>query len=358
VTASLSSLDVTEGGNDDPGDVGGGRRLLSVAEIQLVLREVQTRGSRRVAAGIGESSKRLENGNFEQPAIKSERVPTARRPRGARANAPALGWGNTEGGETACRGDSASGTRQQPPHSGALEASCIRVLAAHAGAGASTVAVLISDAAAAVGRRVHLVDTAHPSRSGLVAAASEEVGIDATGTWRRGLRTGVTIDRRTTEMASAGWPVPPAGDGPAVTVVDLGLAAPEELTRLLAGDRTRLVVVCRPTVPGVRLTEHVLDQLAPQPVVVTAVGPSRWPGEVTASLGPRLRALRAAGRVVPVPMDRHLEVAGPTSFPLPKALRSAGRLLLELLDDSHPGAVARWSATTTDLVPTPEETHR
>jgi hypothetical protein len=357
VTAVLPTLDGTDGGDHDSGDVEGHRRLLSVAEIQQVLRELQARRPRAVAAGIGATSRRAENRNAQQPALQSGHVPATRRPRRARANFPDPGWGDTERGTPARGGDSASGIRQQPPHSGALEAGCIRVLAAHAGAGASTVALLISDAAAAGGRRVYLVDTAHPSRSGLVAAASEELGTDSTGMWRRGMRTGVTIDRCATEVAPGGWPVAPAGDGPAVTVVDIGLAAQKELIRL-AGDRNRLVVVCRPTVPGVRLTEQVLDRLAPQAVVVAAVGPSRWPGEVTASLGPRLRALRAAGRVVPVPMDRHLEVAGPTSSPLPRPLRSAGRSLLELLDESHPGDVARSPATTTAPVPTPEETRR
>jgi hypothetical protein len=357
MTAPLSTPDVTGGGDDDPVGASRNRRSLSVAEVQEVLREVQARGSRRAAAGIGASSQRSDNGNLQHPAVKSERVPSARRPRAAGATAPAPGWGDTEGRQPARRGDSASRARRHGLPSGGLPAGWIGVLAAHAGAGASTVALVISDAAAADGRQVHLVETAHPCRSGLVAAAFEELGTDVTGTWRRGLRTGVTIDRRATDMAPSGWPVSPVGDRPALTVVDLGLAAPEELTHLSA-DRTRLVVVCRPTVPGVRLTEQVLGQLASQPAVVAAVGSSRWPGEVTTSLGPRLRALRATGRVALVPMDRHLEVAGPTSSPLPKPLRSAGRSLLQLLDDSCPGAVAPTSATTTNPVPTPEESRR
>jgi hypothetical protein len=219
------------------------------------------------------------------------------------------------------------------------------------------VALAISDAAAVADRRVHLLDIAARPRSGLIAAASEELGTDVTGAWRRGLRTGVTIDRRATDAAPGGWPVPPIGDGPAVTVVDLGLAAPEVMTRL-AADRTRLVVVFRPTVPGVRLTEQLLGQLVRQPVVFAAVGPSRWPGEVTASLGPRLRALRAAGRVVPVPTDRHLHVSGPTSSPLPRSVRSAGRFLLELLDDRHPGKATPSSAAATHPAWTSEGTHR
>jgi hypothetical protein len=219
------------------------------------------------------------------------------------------------------------------------------------------VALAVGDAAAADGRRVHLIDRAHPSRSGFVAAASEELGTDVTGAWRRGLRSGVIIDRRATDVEPGDWPVPPVGDGPAVTVVDLGLAAPENLIRL-AADRVRPVVVCRPTVPGVRLTEQLLDQLARRPVVVAAVGPSRWPGEVTATLGPRLRALRAEGRVIVVPTDRRLEVTGLTSSPLPKPVRSAGRLLLERIDDSHPGGAARSSAAITDPVRTSEGTRR
>jgi hypothetical protein len=218
-----------------------------------------------------------------------------------------------------------------------LEAGWIAVLAAHAGAGASTVALAIGDAAAAEDLPVHVIATAHLSRSGLVAAASEELGTDVTGAWRRGIRAGVTLDRRATDLAPAGWPVPPVGDGSALTVVDLGLTVPENLSRL-AADRALPVVVCRPTVPGVRLTEQLLGHLAHRPAAIAAIGPSRWPGEVTSSLGPRLRALRAAGRVVPVPTDRRLQVTGLGSSPLPKSVRSAGRQLLGLLDGTRPGA--------------------
>jgi hypothetical protein len=200
------------------------------------------------------------------------------------------------------------------------------------------VALVVSDAAAAEGWRAHLFDTAHPARSGLVAAASEELGTDVTGAWRRGLRAGVTIDRRATETAPGKWPIPPIGDDEALSVVDLGLADAENLR--LAADCSRPVVVCRPTVPGMRLAEQLLEQLARQPIVV-AVGLTCWPGEVNASLGPRLRALRAAGRVVPMPMERRLQVTGLTSSPLPTGVRAAGRALLELLNDGHPGAVAR-----------------
>jgi hypothetical protein len=104
----------------------------------------------------------------------------------------------------------------------------------------------------------------------------------------------------------------------------------------------------------VRLTEHVLSQLAEQPVVVAAVGPRRWSGEVNASLGPRLRALRVTARVVVVPTDRRLEVTGPTHGPLPKPVRTAARALLGLLLDADPGV----AAASPPSAPTPRGTRR
>ena len=345
MTMALSTFEVTDRDDLHSVAVDGDRRLLSVAEIQQVLRELQTQPAPPAPSAFGDPSQHADSGEGEQPARGSEQVPSGRRPRRSNGGAPAQGWGDT-----------ATGTRLAGGDEPALEAGWVAVLAAHAGAGASTVALALGDAEAADDRPVHLIDTVHPARSGLVAAASEELGTDVTGAWRRGLRNGLTIDRRAADLAPANWPVPPVGDGPAVTVVDLGLAVPENLARL-AADRARLVVVCRSTVPGVRLAEQLLGQLAPQPAAIAAIGPSRWPGEVTASLGPRLRALRAAGRVVPVPMDRRLEITGPNSSPLPKSVRSAGRQLLELLDGTRPRrspVVSRRQGP----VSSPEETRR
>jgi hypothetical protein len=357
MTAPRSTPDVIGGGDVDPVGVSHNGRSLSVAEIQQALRDLQARGPRRAAAELDAPSQRPENGSPQRPALGSERPPTARRPRRASAGTPARGWGDPEGETTTRRGDNTSGTGRVVGDTGELRAGWIAVVAAHAGAGASTVALAISDAAAADGRRVHLIDRAHPSRSGLVAAASEELGTDVTGAWRRGLRSGVTIDRRATDVIPGDWPTDPAGESPGTSVVDLGVPAPDRLI-CRAANRVCVVIVCRPTVPGVRLTEQLLNQLARQPVVVAAVGPSRWPGEVIASLGPRLRALRAAGRVIAVPTDRRLEVTGLTSSPLPKPVRSAGRSLLERIDDGHPGGAARSSAAITDPARTPEETRR
>jgi hypothetical protein len=344
------------GGVANGGDVDPGERLLSVAEIQQAFRELRARrppAASRMAAPH-------EHLVSECPAPAGTPVPPARRSRrdAGRMVPQALddthrerwaGSGDSGPQRGASRGDSVPAAVAGRGDSDALAADWITVVAAHAGAGASTVALAISDAAAATDRRVHLVENAHPRRSGLIAAASAELGTDAAGAWRRGSRDRVTIDRRVADVEPGGWPVLPVGEDPTMTVLDLGLPAPETLARL-AADRTRtVVVVCRPTVPGVRLTEHVLSQLAEQPVVVAAVGPRRWSGEVTASLGPRLRALRAAARVVAVPPDRRLEVTGPTHCPLPKPVRTAARALLGLLLDADPGVAEAWPSTAPTL---------
>lgn len=332
-----STVGVVDGDGD--GDDRDGRQL-SVAEIQQALRELRARRPRSVAGGTATPARI----HAERVSGVPGRVPAGSRVRGDTGRTAGPARGDIGGERRAGRGDSAPryvGSRGDGVpavalgrgEGGELAFDWVTVVAAHAGAGASTVALALSDAAAAEDLRVHLVDSAPPSRSGLVAAASAELGTDATGAWRRGSRAHVTVYRRAAEVAPGAWPALPVDEAPAVTVLDLGLPSRADLARLATG-RTRIVVVCRPTVPGVRLTEQVLSRLAEQPVVVAVVGPRRWPGEVTSSLGPRLRAARAAARVVTVPTDRRLEVTGPTQSPLPKPVRAAARALLRLLADA------------------------
>jgi hypothetical protein len=216
--------------------------------------------------------------------------------------------------------------------------SWIAVIAAHAGAGASTVALAITDALSDAGRTARLVDTAQPSRSGLVAAATSELGTDPTGSWRRGSRNTATLYRRTGNADLGCWPTPSpdsASDSVEVTtVVDLGLPSPDTTAQLTA-IRPCIVVVCHASVPGIRSAEHALDQLVTQSVVMAVVGPNRWPGVLTAGLGPRLRTHRDAGQVVIVPTERHLHLSGVTAGPLPRPVAAAGRALLAVLDDAH-----------------------
>jgi hypothetical protein len=287
-------------------------RLLSVAEIQQALRVLRTR----------------RPGQLEQVGRHGENAPH-----------PAPAQGDDDGGDRCERALDGS-----PPvavaDDAALAPEWITMVAAHRGAGASAVALAVSDAASAAGREVHLVETAEPSRSGLVAAAASELGTDVSGGWRRGARQHVVLDRRVSDGNPAGWPVMLASDTAALTVIDLGSPAPGNLARL-SDTGCRTVVVCHLTVPGVRAAEQLLTQLCDQPVLVAAIGARRWPGEVTASLGPRLRAMRTTGRVVRVPTDRHLQVTGLTHDPLPRAVRAAGRSLLALLEDDSPGAATQ-----------------
>ena len=116
-------------------------------------------------------------------------------------------------------------------------------------------------------------ETAHPTRSGLVAAANAELGVDAGGAWRRGSRGQVTIDRRAGNATPSGWPALTAPDD-GLVVVDIGLPTPDSLARL-AISRCRIVVVCRPTVPGVRLAEQLLNSIT-GPVIIASVGSGKW----------------------------------------------------------------------------------
>jgi hypothetical protein len=313
VGRSGQTVDVLNGG-----DVAPDGRLMSVAEIQQAFRTLKAR-----RGAIPEQEERAARASREAGAGEAAVLdpdPGARWSQSG-AGADALDAGCTPDGDVG------------------LDARWVGVIAAHAGAGASTVALAIAAAAAAAGRATHLIETAHPSRSGLVAAASAELGTDETGAWRRGIRRGtteITIDRRAGDDAPEDWPTL-AAHGSGLVVVDLGL--PRALDRLRASG-ARVVLVCRPTVPGVRLVEQVLTTLGEHLVALAAVGPGRWPGAVTASQGQRLRALRAADAVVTVPRDRHLEVTGATNSPLPKPVTAAGRALLGLIDAAYPGDVA------------------
>ena len=336
---------VPTGGVANERDIGPDDRLLSVAEVRQALRELRAHRPGAAARGLAAPTCLHEHFASERSAPAGTPAPPTRRSRRDDGETAAQAQDDTHrerwdsGDRTpqrgASRGDIVLAAVPGRGDSDAPAADWITVVAAHAGAGASTVALAISDAAAAIDRRVHLVESAHPRRSGLIAAASAELGTDATGAWRRGSRGRVTIDRRVADVEPGGWPVLPISEEPPVTVLDLGLPASPDLARL-AADRTRTVVVCRPTVPGVRLTEQVLSQLTARPVVVAVVGPARWPQAVKANCGPRLRELRARGRVVRVPIDRRLQTAGLTGDRLPKGVQAAGRSLAALLMPAVP----------------------
>jgi hypothetical protein len=328
------AVDVLHGGDVNPDG-----RLMSVAELQGAFRALQ-RGW--LAPGHHPAHAPASSSNQSARAVDALAAPAP-----TPLVDPADDDGETGHGWDRHPGAGAPylGSRPDAGVPGVqLDQRWIAVVAAHAGAGASTVALAVADAAAAEGRVTHLVETAHPSRSGLVAAATAELGVDESGTWRQGARRGVaevTIDRRASELPPDSWPLKAGSSHPVLVVVDLGLSTALDAIR---SSRARVAVVCRPTVPGVRLVEQVLTALGDQPVVVAAVGPSRWPGAVNASQGPRLRALRSANAVVTVAWDRHLEVTGATNSALPKPVTVAGRAVLRLLDAAYPDDAITTSA--------------
>jgi hypothetical protein len=244
-------------------------------------------------------------------------------------------------GDPAERASGAVGTESRWPVTGPV----VAVLAAHPGAGASTVAVAIAEALAAGGTPTRLVELADPARSGLPAAASAELGVDESG-WRHGRRGPLQVDRLAEHVGGLCDLAPPRPGQPGVSecvVLDLAfparevLAAGGWLAQLLAV--ARLVLVSRPTVPAVRQAEQLLADLQRlHPVLLAAPGRGRWPGAVNASCGPAIRATREAGRVVTVPLDRRLEVYGVTADPLPRPIAAAGRALAAHLMAEQPAA--------------------
>ncbi|SFP63149.1 hypothetical protein SAMN05660464_3769 [Geodermatophilus dictyosporus] len=215
----------------------------------------------------------------------------------------------------------------------------VLVLAGHAGAGASTVALAIAEGLA-LNRSVQLVDYAPPAQSGLSVASSIELGADGAG-WRQGRRGHLDVFRLARRAGREGLPrLPAADDAERASVVDVGW--PLAVARLEAADgtseqRLSYVVVTRVTVPALRQAEHALSALGGEPVVA-AVGPARWPRMVEAGRGPLLSDLRSRGRVVRVPLDRRLAVTGLTGDRLPKPVASAGRALAALLAPRLPPA--------------------
>jgi hypothetical protein len=206
----------------------------------------------------------------------------------------------------------------------------VLTVAAHAGAGASTVALAVAEGLAE-GRRVQLVDYAEPARSGMAAASSIELGTGAG--WRRGRRGRLDVFRLARCPVDGELPpLPETDDRDRLVVVDAGWS----LTTALLGSPGPLVggamvvVVTRVTVPAMRQTEHVLAAVGGE-AVLAAVGPARWPRAVEASCGPQLAALRSRGRVVRMPLDRRLAASGLTGDRLPKAVADAGRSLAALL---------------------------
>jgi hypothetical protein len=320
-----SSLDVT-----DCGDVDGATgRLMSVAQLQHVMRlaRQQTADGTRTQRSTG---------------------------RLARSSTP-----------IAYRCESADSEPVVRFVASSTDQLCVVVRAAHAGSGASTVALAVADAAAVGGRSTHLIEFVTPNRSGLLGVATAELGLDATQRWRYGTRGKVTVSRRadSNDLGGAAWPSPirEGAEAGEVTILDVGATGGDDPGA--AGDDPSAgapnrgdesvgpitVVAFRVTVPGVRHAEHVLRRLTGT-VVLAAVGPASWPGEVKTTSGPLLARQRVAGHLITVPLDRRLEVTGLHAGPLPKSVAAAGRDLLAVLDAARRSGVPPTLGATAALI--------
>ena len=207
------------------------------------------------------------------------------------------------------------------------------VVGCHGGAGASTVALGLAEAAG----EARVVECCMAAASGLVAASAVELGAANDG-WVRGSRGSVRIERQSDRLANpAGCPPPSAGNLP-FTIVDCGwdldlLASAGGWLGDLVRSESAVVVVARPTVPGLRRLEAAAGLLGQGRVIAVVVGlEKRWPRQVERALGPHGRALRAAGRLVCVPHDPGLAVNGLTPEPLPASIVAGCSALLTLLE--------------------------
>lgn len=204
------------------------------------------------------------------------------------------------------------------------------VVGAHRGAGATLVALAI---ATAHGEPAHLVECAPTVGSGLVAAATAELGL--IGPWSRGTRGHVVLDRLITAPEVLPTPERPPGET-TLTVLDVA----RDLARVVEGqdwaaEQVRsadvVALTAAATVPGMRQLEAAILWLGPNRVRVAVIGPPvrRWPRPVARAAGSLTRALLDQGEVVAVPRVKALAVGGITAAALPMGVITAAGLLLD-----------------------------
>jgi hypothetical protein len=203
--------------------------------------------------------------------------------------------------------------------------------------GATTFALALASAAN-TGARV--VECSSATSSGLAAASTAELGMHPSG-WAQGTRDEVLLQRTSVALASVhDVPLPPVVEKIRLTILDVGwelghvLNTPPSWVAAQVSQAATVVVVTCTTVPGLRHLECALASLAGIPPVVAVVGPprKRWPKAVRHSAGALTRAADSAGRLLVVPCDRRLAVAGLDSTPLPTAVLEAAATALERVD--------------------------
>ena len=252
-------------------------------------------------------------------------------------------WHAVQAGDFRTAGASDS-TRRRPPRPATTQARIVwtppvgeRVLPVVGCAGSCGATVLAVALATATEGPARVVECASATATGLAAASTAELGATSDG-WVQGSRDQVRLERAGTPRPHLdAIPAPPSAEQPMLTIIDLAhpldevLAGSGWLADLLAATPV-VVLVARATVPGLRRLETCVDMVGPGRVVAAVLGPigTRWPREVIGSLGPLTQTLISAGRLVEIPEDRVLAVAGLTPAPLPSSLITAAASLLPL----------------------------
>jgi hypothetical protein len=202
--------------------------------------------------------------------------------------------------------------------------------------GATTFALALATAANTDAR---VVECSSATTSGLAAASTAELGAHPSG-WVQGSRGDVLLQRTGMTLASVrDVPSPMRAEKSRLTVLDAGwelgqvLNTPSWVAAQLSQAAAVIVVTCA-TVPGLRHLEGGLALLDGTPTVVAVVGPprKRWPKPVQHTAGSLTRAADHAGRLVVIPWDPRLAVAGLDSTPLPATLLDAAATVLERVD--------------------------
>lgn len=213
----------------------------------------------------------------------------------------------------------------------------VRVQAANAGAGASTIALALADVTDATGARVRLLDAAAPAWSGLLGSTMTELG--AAEGWRRGRRgTNVLIDRVADPLEiPAQVPIPRLVEGIDLTILDTGWSMRELAAAYggwVAATPARVeVLVTRAHTLALGQTEAALTELASAMaagrVLVVVVGQSRWNERDLSAAGPRLREVNDQDAVLFAPHLAPKALPGLGTEALPKQLINSAQRLLE-----------------------------
>lgn len=202
----------------------------------------------------------------------------------------------------------------------------VLVAGAHPWAGASAVALALADEASIRRDGVLLVDASPHESSGLIAVTERELGVRRDG-WSAGRRGALEVLRGAGQTGT-GEIRPPAAAG-GVVVVDTGGRATDLLTW---GDRPRLVLACRATIPGIRAAEIALHRLSTAEVVIAAVGARRLDRAVRATAGRHVTGALVEDRVVCFEHHRRLAVEGLDDRPLSRSHLSSAAKVWAALD--------------------------